>query len=73
MLTSVKVRSSCAGRFARDILKVRPDLCLPTGVTGKRRSSTLPDYPKPPYRNQKQPVAGWTAKMDPRPDHRGQG
>lgn len=29
----------------------------------------LPDYPKPPYPNQKQPVPGWTAKMDPRPDH----
>jgi hypothetical protein len=29
----------------------------------------LPDYPKPPYPNQKQPAPGWTAKMDPLPDH----
>jgi NAD(P)-dependent dehydrogenase (short-subunit alcohol dehydrogenase family) len=27
------------------------------------------DYPKPPYPSQKQPMPGWTAKMDPRPDH----
>src|SRR5882757_945899 len=29
----------------------------------------LADYPKPPYPNQKQPMPGSTAKMDPRPDH----
>jgi NAD(P)-dependent dehydrogenase (short-subunit alcohol dehydrogenase family) len=29
----------------------------------------LPDYPKPPYPSQKQPMPGWTAKMHPRPDH----
>jgi NAD(P)-dependent dehydrogenase (short-subunit alcohol dehydrogenase family) len=28
-----------------------------------------PDYPKPPYPSQKQPMPGVTAKMDPRPDH----
>jgi NAD(P)-dependent dehydrogenase (short-subunit alcohol dehydrogenase family) len=28
-----------------------------------------PDYPKPPYPNQRQPMPGSTAKMDPRPDH----
>ncbi|MBR0698199.1 SDR family oxidoreductase [Bradyrhizobium lablabi] len=27
------------------------------------------DHPKPPYPNQKQPMPGTTAKMDPRPDH----
>jgi NAD(P)-dependent dehydrogenase (short-subunit alcohol dehydrogenase family) len=27
------------------------------------------DYPKPPYPKQKQPMPGFTAKMDPRPDH----
>ena len=26
-------------------------------------------YPKPPYPNQKQPMPGWTGRMDPRPDH----
>ncbi|MBR1197736.1 SDR family oxidoreductase [Bradyrhizobium sp. AUGA SZCCT0240] len=29
----------------------------------------MPDYPKPPYPKQKQPMPGSTAKMDPRPDH----
>jgi NAD(P)-dependent dehydrogenase (short-subunit alcohol dehydrogenase family) len=29
----------------------------------------MPDYPKPPYPNQRQPMPGLTAKMDPRPDH----
>jgi NAD(P)-dependent dehydrogenase (short-subunit alcohol dehydrogenase family) len=31
----------------------------------------MPDYPKPPYPNQRQPMpgSGSTAKMDPRPDH----
>ena len=29
----------------------------------------MPDYPKPPYPNQRQPMPGSTAKMDPRPDH----
>jgi NAD(P)-dependent dehydrogenase (short-subunit alcohol dehydrogenase family) len=29
----------------------------------------MPDHPKPPYPNQKQPMPGTTAKMDPRPDH----
>ncbi|MET4518188.1 SDR family oxidoreductase [Bradyrhizobium sp. I1.7.5] len=29
----------------------------------------MPDYPKPPYPSQKQPMPGSTAKMDPRPDH----
>src|SRR2546429_7744612 len=28
-----------------------------------------PDYPKPPYPKQKQPMPGSTAKMEPRPDH----
>lgn len=28
-----------------------------------------PDYPKPPYPKQKQPMPGSTARMDPRPDH----
>jgi NAD(P)-dependent dehydrogenase (short-subunit alcohol dehydrogenase family) len=28
-----------------------------------------PDYPKPPYPTQRQPMPGSTAKMDPRPDH----
>jgi hypothetical protein len=27
------------------------------------------EYPKPPYPSQKQPMPGWTAEMDPRPDH----
>lgn len=27
------------------------------------------DYPKPPFPSQKQPMPGYTAKMDPRPDH----
>jgi NAD(P)-dependent dehydrogenase (short-subunit alcohol dehydrogenase family) len=26
-------------------------------------------YPKPPYPNQKQPMPGWTGRMEPRPDH----
>jgi NAD(P)-dependent dehydrogenase (short-subunit alcohol dehydrogenase family) len=29
----------------------------------------LPEYPKPPYPAQKQPMPGWTAEMKPRPDH----
>jgi hypothetical protein len=29
----------------------------------------MPDYPKPPYPRQHQPMPGSTAKMDPRPDH----
>jgi NAD(P)-dependent dehydrogenase (short-subunit alcohol dehydrogenase family) len=29
----------------------------------------MPDYPKPPYPDQRQPMPGSTAKMDPRPDH----
>jgi hypothetical protein len=29
----------------------------------------MPDYPKPPFPNQSQPMPGSTAKMDPRPDH----
>jgi NAD(P)-dependent dehydrogenase (short-subunit alcohol dehydrogenase family) len=29
----------------------------------------MPDYPKPPYPPQRQPMPGSTAKMDPRPDH----
>jgi hypothetical protein len=29
----------------------------------------MPEYPKPPYPNQKQPMPGTTARMDPRPDH----
>ncbi|MGF6425870.1 MULTISPECIES: glucose 1-dehydrogenase [Bradyrhizobium] len=29
----------------------------------------MPDYPKPPFPNQHQPMPGTTAKMDPRPDH----
>ncbi|MBR0884387.1 SDR family NAD(P)-dependent oxidoreductase, partial [Bradyrhizobium liaoningense] len=29
----------------------------------------MPDYPKPPYPSQKQPMPGSTAQMDPRPDH----
>jgi NAD(P)-dependent dehydrogenase (short-subunit alcohol dehydrogenase family) len=29
----------------------------------------MPDYPKPPYPGQRQPMPGSTAKMDPRPDH----
>jgi NAD(P)-dependent dehydrogenase (short-subunit alcohol dehydrogenase family) len=29
----------------------------------------MPDYPKPPYPSQTQPMPGSTAKMDPRPDH----
>ena len=28
-----------------------------------------PDYPRPPYPTQKQPMPGSIAKMDPRPDH----
>jgi len=28
-----------------------------------------PDYPRPPYPPQKQPMPGSTARMDPRPDH----
>src|ERR1700716_2552596 len=28
-----------------------------------------PDYPKPPFPAQKQPMPGSTAKMSPRPDH----
>jgi NAD(P)-dependent dehydrogenase (short-subunit alcohol dehydrogenase family) len=27
------------------------------------------DYPKPPYSSQRQPMPGFTAKMEPRPDH----
>jgi len=29
----------------------------------------MPDYPKPPFPSQSQPMPGLTAKMDPRPDH----
>jgi NAD(P)-dependent dehydrogenase (short-subunit alcohol dehydrogenase family) len=29
----------------------------------------MPNYPKPPYLTQRQPMPGSTAKMDPRPDH----
>jgi NAD(P)-dependent dehydrogenase (short-subunit alcohol dehydrogenase family) len=29
----------------------------------------MPNYPKPPYPSQRQPMPGSTAKMDPRPDH----
>src|SRR4030088_820217 len=29
----------------------------------------MPEYPKPPYPSQKQPMPGSTAKMNPRPDH----
>jgi NAD(P)-dependent dehydrogenase (short-subunit alcohol dehydrogenase family) len=29
----------------------------------------MPDYPKPPYPSQKQPMPGSTAQMAPRPDH----
>ncbi|WP_029082540.1 SDR family oxidoreductase [Bradyrhizobium sp. th.b2] len=29
----------------------------------------MPDYPKPPYPSQRQPMPGSTAKMHPRPDH----
>jgi NAD(P)-dependent dehydrogenase (short-subunit alcohol dehydrogenase family) len=29
----------------------------------------MPDYPKPPYPAQRQPMPGSTAAMDPRPDH----
>jgi hypothetical protein len=29
----------------------------------------MPDYPKPPYPSQRQPMPGSTEKMDPRPDH----
>src|SRR5258707_10527033 len=29
----------------------------------------MPEYPKPPYPSQKQPMPGSTSKMDPRPDH----
>ena len=29
----------------------------------------MPDYPKPPYPTQRQPMPGSTAKMSPRPDH----
>jgi hypothetical protein len=29
----------------------------------------MPDYPKPPYPTQRQPMPGATAKMDPQPDH----
>ena len=29
----------------------------------------MPDYPKPPFPSQSQPMPGSTAKMDPRPDH----
>jgi NAD(P)-dependent dehydrogenase (short-subunit alcohol dehydrogenase family) len=33
------------------------------------RSLMTPDYPRPPYPTQKQPMPGSIAKMDPRPDH----
>src|SRR6266404_1248231 len=29
----------------------------------------MPEYPKPPYPSQKQPMPGSTDRMDPRPDH----
>ncbi|MGY3116980.1 hypothetical protein ACVWXN_000400 [Bradyrhizobium sp. i1.4.4] len=29
----------------------------------------MPDYPKPPFPSQSQPMPGSTAKMNPRPDH----
>jgi NAD(P)-dependent dehydrogenase (short-subunit alcohol dehydrogenase family) len=29
----------------------------------------MPNYPRPPYPSQRQPMPGSTAKMDPRPDH----
>ncbi|MFQ3454850.1 SDR family oxidoreductase [Bradyrhizobium sp. UFLA01-814] len=29
----------------------------------------MPDYPKPPFPSQRQPMPGSTKKMDPRPDH----
>ena len=28
-----------------------------------------PDYPKPPFASQRQPMPGTTAAMQPRPDH----
>src|ERR1700757_2376971 len=33
------------------------------------RRAAMPDYPKPPYPSQRQPMPGSTEKMDPRPDH----
>ena len=30
---------------------------------------TMPDYPKPPFPDQPQPMPGKTARMDPQPDH----
>ncbi len=29
----------------------------------------MPDYPKPPFASQKQPMPGMTDAMQPRPDH----
>ncbi len=29
----------------------------------------MPDYPKPPFASQKQPMPGTTDAMQPRPDH----
>ena len=32
-------------------------------------SSSTPDYPTPPFKEQKQPWPGLASKMEPRPDH----
>ncbi|WP_163468207.1 SDR family NAD(P)-dependent oxidoreductase, partial [Klebsiella michiganensis] len=29
----------------------------------------MPDFPRPPFPDQRQPMPGTTAAMDPRPDH----
>ena len=44
-----------------------------TAATGTNNAPPLPDprsrYPKPPFKDQRQPWPGLASKMDPRPDH----
>jgi hypothetical protein len=64
-------------RFAGGDRRGRSGDCFGTlGIASRLSGSrlvetalTMPDYPKPPYPSQSQPMPGSTAKMDPRPDH----
>lgn len=42
---------------------------MPKQSEGSKRYASMSNYPKPPYPQQRQPMPGSTAKMDPRPDH----
>src|SRR6185437_3535390 len=37
--------------------------------TPRNETGPMTDYPKPPFPKQKQPMPGFTGKMDPVPDH----